>query len=177
MIGVIITYAFLIVTLMTKTIPVTIIFLPFFAPVTSFFVLAYDEGSKWDKCNAILPISRTVTVVEKYVLLLMNVFSYVIFLSILLYVLSDAEIIEAIKIIPGMLLLGLTSALIAFPFFFKGKAKKTLTIWIIASIIFLPTETKIIANHENDYLIAIFTVLLFVCSLLLSINFYKKREF
>ena len=176
MVFVISIYVFMVAWMLFNANALVILFLPF-VPGISFLVLAYDEGSRWHNYNSILPVSRTVTVIEKYVLLLMNVFSYVIFLSILLYVLSDGEIIEAIKIIPGMLLLGLTSALIAFPFFFKGKAKKTLTIWIIASIIFLPTETKVIANHENDYLIAIFTVLLFICSMLLSISFYKKREF
>ena len=177
LLGVILTYAFLIVTLMIKAIPVTIIFFPFFAPVASFFVLAYDEGSKWDKCNAILPISRTTTVVEKYVFLLLSVVSYIFIFCLCLLFMSDNDIINVIRLIPGLLFLELTAPLIAFPLAFKGKTKKAFTICIIANIIFLPIATKIIAKHENDYLIAIFTVLLFLCSLLLSIHFYKKREF
>lgn len=154
-------------------------------------IIAYDETYKWNKCEAVLPISRTASVLEKYVLLLVFILPVVIIYGFIVLYSFNFSLADAIGYMSVMLLSGIMAPSVIFPVAFKFgylKAKMLITVLlviIVGSITMINTRTimgsglvdQAFTPQNNSSVFAIIAVVVLGISMLLSINFYKKREF
>ena len=153
--------------------------------------LAYDDYYKWNKYEVVLPVSRVQAVIEKYILLLIFILPSAIISSLAFFLAFHYDFREMISLISIMLFTGVMMPTVVYPLFFKvGYAKaKTLSVVlqgiIISLIVFINMRnisgemliTGSFAPQKSTPLFAVAAVILLGISMLLSIQFYKKREF
>ncbi|MCH5317550.1 MAG: ABC-2 transporter permease [Eubacterium sp.] len=154
-------------------------------------ILAYDDYYRWNKNEVVLPVSRAQAVLEKYVLLFILILPAIIISNIVFFFVFHFGLREIISLISLMLFAGVMVPSVVFPICFKigyTRAKAFIGIMIpiiMAAIVLinvgnLSGEMMIIGKftpQQNAYLFAVAAIVLLGVSMLLSINFYKKREF
>ena len=153
--------------------------------------LAYDDFYKWNKYEVVLPVSRVLAVLEKYLLLMIFILPSIIVSNLVFFLVFRYDLREMISLLSIMLFTGVMMPSVVFPLFFKvGYAKaKTLSVVlngvIISSIVFINMRnisgdfliTGSFTPQKNTYLFAIAAIILLGISMMFSIKFYKKREF
>lgn len=160
-------------------------------PIT---ISAYDEQCKWNTYEAVLPISRKQTVIEKYIIaLIMTVPSTIIYSAILIVLQSvnlySENASEIIFSAPLMLLFGILPPSIMLPIIFKfgylkGRIIKFIFIAVLAAMISIVsygyisvTETQNLFNAAFAIIVLAVVVVIFVISLLISNAVYRNKEF
>lgn len=157
-------------------------------PIT---IIAYDEASKWNKFEAIIPVSKTKIVLEKYVLVLILVFPAIIFEGLIYFLTMNFSSEKVLDLMFLMICSSFIIPTVIFPIIFRfGYLKSRLIGGLIAGILAVSTTfinsasitgDRLIDGQftplENTYLIAVVAGLLFLTSLGLSVFLYKKREF
>ena len=154
------------------------------------YIMAIDEMYKWNKYEAFLPISKASAVLEKYVLLLISILPYMLIYTILL-IFFKQDIQTIISEFSILLFMGTVIPSILLPIVFKSGYVKAKTITLVFIALYMAITVVINAEsaqlneliigiyapREKSYINAIIAVVLFGISMLLSISFYKKREF
>lgn len=155
-------------------------------------IIAYEESYKWNKYEAVLPVSRTQTVLEKYILLLIFILPAVIIFGLLVLFSFNFELADTLSYMCILLFCGIIAPSVIFPVAFKFgylKAKMIITVLlvvIVSSITIINTRTIMggglvregtFTAQSNSYIFAVFAVIVLAVSMPLSIRFYKKREF
>lgn len=156
-------------------------------PIT---ILAYDEAYKWNKYEAILPISRAIAVCEKYMLLIILVFPAILIECLIFRFAIGFSTDEILSLASLMLFCGLIAPIIIFPVTFrfgytKGRLINILIIAILSATITIVNMKNISGGTMIEgkftpmgdaFLFAFIAVVLFIISLICSIVLYKKRE-
>ena len=154
-------------------------------------ILAYEDYYRWNKSEVTLPISRTQAVLEKYIFLFILILPAIIISNLFFFFVFNFDIREIISLISIMLFTSVIVPSIVFPVCFKiGYTRAKVFIGILIPIIMgvivfinvgnLSGEMLILGEftpQQNAYLFAVAAVILLGISMLLSIRFYKKREF
>lgn len=157
-------------------------------PVTA---MAYDEQAKWERYALTLPLSRTQLVVSKYILALVLIAVGIVLgfgVSALITILKgetlDAIMLGTVTLTCAGVGLFINSALL--PFLFKLGSEKArmmmMAIMILPTVLIVIVAKMGLTVNEGTLkmaliLLPIFLVLLFVVSLFISIQIYKKKEF
>ncbi len=157
-------------------------------PITA---MAYDEQAKWERYALTLPLSRTQLVVSKYILaLLLIVVSIVIgfAMSVIVTLLKGATLDVAMLGVVTLACAGvgifINSALL--PFLFKLGSEKARM--LMMAVMILPTVLILVVARMGltitaealkliMILLPVGLVVMFIASLYISIQIYKKKEF
>ena len=157
-------------------------------PVTA---MAYDEQAKWERYALTLPLSRTQLVVSKYILALLLVIIGIVLgfgMSVAVTLLKgdslDVVTLVAVTLTCAGVGVFINSALL--PFLFKLGSEKARM--LMMAIMILPTVLiVIVAKMGLELNVTILKwmlllapvglILMFVVSLFISIQIYKKKEF
>ena len=154
-------------------------------------IIAYDEMYKWNKCEVLLPVVRTISVLEKYIFLLVFLLPVAIIYGIIALFSFNFNLTDTIGYMSFLLLCGIIAPSVVLPIAFKIgylKAKMLITVLIV---IMVGTVTTInirtiwgggfayqaFTPQNNSLVFAVIAIALLGISMLLSIWFYKKREF
>ena len=154
-------------------------------------ILGFEDHYRWNKTEVTLPISRTQAVLEKYILLFVFIIPAIIISNIIFFFVFSFDFREIISLVSIMLFTSVIVPSIVFPICFKiGYTRAKVFIGILIPIIMgaivfinvgnLSGEMLIIGKftpQQNAYLFAVAAVIFLGISMLLSIRFYKKREF
>ena len=154
-------------------------------------ILGYEDYYRWNKTEVTLPVSRTKAVLEKYILLFIFVLPAIIISNLVFFFIFSFDFREIISLISIMLFTGVIVPSIAFPICFKiGYTRAKVFIGILIPVIMgaivfinvgnLSGEMLIIGKftpQQNAYLFSVAAMIFLGISMLLSIRFYKKREF
>lgn len=153
-------------------------------------ILAFDDYYKWNKCEVVMPVSRTTAVLEKYLFLLIIILPAMLIAFFALHFVFELNTEEAIGMISFMLLSGFAAPSVTLPLSFKlGYTKAKIASMVATGIMIFvmiaisnlfsealaPGEMLDLTLDMNVF--AIIAVVVLGISMLLSINFYKKREF
>ena len=153
--------------------------------------LAYDDYYRWNKSEVTLPVSRTLAVLEKYLLLLIFILPTIIISNLVFLLVFKYSLSDIIRLMSLMLFAGAIVPSLIFPISFKiGYTRaKTINILLTAFIVSIISFLNIgnisgdnvingtFAPQKSTPLFAVAAVILLGISMLLSIKFYKKREF
>lgn len=150
---------------------------------------SYDERDKWCTYSAALPVSRTQLVSVKYIISLFWGLTATLFTAIIqAYKMINTSfvLVDYLSIMVLITTVCLVAPSIFMPFMFKLGAEKGRILYYViigattALFVFL-TSTRVYKFIINDiFVIAVFfiiAVVIYIASWLLSIKFYKKREF
>ena len=157
-------------------------------PVT---ILAYDEAYKWNKYEVILPVDKKLAVCEKYLLLIIFVIPAILIECLVFYFTLHFSLDNILSLMYLMLFCGLIAPIIVLPVTFrfgylKGKLTNILIVGILAASISVINAKNISGGTliegnftpvRDAFMFAVIAVVLFIISLLISANVYKKREF
>ncbi len=156
---------------------------------------SYDEREKWCTYSAALPYSKAKQVSAKYIIgLLASVISIIIITAAQLYKLCTGSVYSAndlIFLILQLFAISLLPPAFTLPFIFKfGTEKGRILYYVVigasCALITINSESfdlselsQAAASNGNSYLMLFFvaSVILYVVSWILSVKFYKKREF
>lgn len=153
-------------------------------PIT---VFAYDEGAKWSRYEAILPIKKSVSVTEKYLLLLILVVPAVIIFGALSAVRNELNFNDAV-INAGVIFISSSIApCTAFPIIFKfgylkGRILNIIIIAVMVAFITVLTSVKNTLDFENaeitisPFVFIIIPFVILAISYLISLAIYKSKE-
>ena len=154
-------------------------------------ILAYDDHFRWSKTEVILPVRKTAAVIEKYLFLIILILPAIIVSNLIFFLIFRYDMREVISLFSLMLFSGVMVPSVIFPISFKIGYTRAKTISgiiipiIMAAIVFinvgnLSGEMLILGAftpQKNAYLAAVVAIVLLGISMMLSIRFYKKREF
>lgn len=154
-------------------------------------ILGFEDFYRWNKTEVTLPVSRTQAVLEKYALLFVFIIPAIVISNLIFFFVFSFDFREIISLVSIMLFTSVIVPSIVFPICFKiGYTRAKVFIGILIPIIMgaivfinvgnLSGEMLIIGKftpQQNAYLFAVAAVILIGISMLLSIRFYKKREF
>lgn len=155
-------------------------------------LISYDEREKWDKYSGTLPYTRAQLVSSKYLIgLFGNIIVFVLIAVVQAFRMAKGGTFvleEYLTVITLLLSVSLIAPTILYPIVFKFGAEKGRIFYYIiigsacaVSTVFINTDIGLFSEKLNNFLsIAIILaviVLLYTASWLLSIQFYKKREF
>ncbi len=153
-------------------------------PITA---ISYDERANWDKYALTMPVSRTHMVLSKYVLgLVLSVFAFI--LNLIAQIALGTEMnIENIITISVMFSISIIFISLLLPIMFKlGVEKGRMMMFMV---LMLPTLIIILFSKLIDappteemmmkalYILPFITIILYISSIFISINIYKKKEF
>lgn len=153
-------------------------------PIT---VFAYDEVAKWSRYEAILPMKKSVTVTEKYLLLLILVIPAVIIFGALSAVRNELNFNDAV-INAGVIFISSSIApCTAFPIIFKfgylkGRIINVIIIAVMVAFITALTSVKNTLEFENaeitinPFIFIIIPFAILAISYLISLAIYKSKE-
>ncbi len=153
-------------------------------PIT---VFAYDEGAKWSRYEAILPMKKSVSVTEKYLLLLILVVPAVIVFGTLYAIRNDLNFNDAV-INAGVIFISSSIApCTAFPIIFKfgylkGRILNIIIIAVMVAFITALTSVKNTLEFENaeitinPFIFIIIPFAILAISYLISLAIYKSKE-
>lgn len=154
-------------------------------------ILGFEDHYRWNKTEVTLPVSRTQAVLEKYFLLFIFIIPAIIISNLVFFFVFSFDLKEIVSLVSIMLFTSVIVPSIVFPVCFKiGYTRARVFIGILIPILMgaivfinvgnLSGEMLIIGKftpQQNAYLFAVAAVILLGISMLLSISFYKKREF
>lgn len=154
-------------------------------------IIGYDEAYKWNRYEVLTPVSRALSVLEKYLLLFIIILPTVLIYSITLSVFHSLTFQNSINLMAIMFFVGAISPIIVFPIIFRFGYLKGRIINIIIAVIFVLSINIISAKtitgdmfiegtftpQNNTFLFAFIAVILLIFSCMLSIKLYSKREF
>lgn len=154
-------------------------------------IMAYDETSKWNKIEAVLPISKSKIVIEKYIFVLICVVPAIVIECLLFYLIQNFSFSSILSLGYLMLFSGLIVPIIILPITFRfGYLKSKLIGGLIAGILTcsitvinmrnITGETMIdgyFTPQKDAFLVVVLTIVLMIISLGLSVVLYEKREF
>lgn len=153
-------------------------------PITA---ISYDERANWDKYGLTMPVSRAEMVLSKYILgLILSTFSLVLIfiIQILMGTEMNKENITVPFVIFGISILFISLIL---PIMFRFGVEKgrmlmfivlmipTILITMLPNIFKTPPSEEMITKAL--YALPIIILIIFILSILISINIYKKKEF
>jgi len=156
-------------------------------PIT---IMAYDEAYKWNKYELILPVSKNIIVLEKYVLSLIFVIPFVLIESVLLSFTAAVDSSDLFSLISLMFFCGAVIPSIVLPIIFKfgylkGRIINIILILLITVLVNLVNYKNIsggtmvdgaFSPQNNTFLFSLVSIVLLIVSYLLSVKFYKNRE-
>lgn len=153
-------------------------------PIT---VFAYDEAAKWSRYEAILPMKKSVTVTEKYLLLLILVIPTVIIFGTLSAVRTDLNFNDAVINAGTIFIISAFVPCIAFPIIFKfgylkGRIINVIIVAAMVAVITILTAIKNTLDFENaeitinPFIFIIIPFAILAISYLISLAIYKSKE-
>ena len=156
-------------------------------PIT---ISAYDEQTKWNSYEAILPVGRKNIAAEKYLITLCLVLPVTLIYSAVLYFAKEESLNTFLLNAAMMLLFGIISPCIILPIISRfGYLKGRIINFIIAILVVIASisasASGIIESTGGIKLtagvlaaiLAAAAVLIFIASLLISAAIYSKKEF
>ncbi len=181
-----ISFVFLAISMYNKS-----IYLSFYSAamvsIIPVILIGYDDGYKWNKYEMITPVSRKVTVIEKYLLLLIFIIPIIAAESLILYFRLKLKGFELIGLTFLLLFCSVIVPVIVLPIIYKfgylkGKMINLIIVGILSCGITLLNIRYSLFNgkfipHNDIFLFGTISVILFAISIFLSIKFYSKREF
>lgn len=157
-------------------------------PIT---ISAYDEQSKWNLYEAVLPVSRKQIVLEKYLLTALIVIPVSVIYSVILFAAKGGNLNEVLLNFTIMLLFGLISPCVILPIIYKfGYLKgRIINLIIIALLMAIASVSAIASINANQAVYSVFAggfavmilaaaaAVIFIISAAISIYIYNKKEF
>lgn len=162
--------------------------------ITGINTLALDEQSKWNQYALVLPFSRASLVLGKYIMLfIMAVISAAVVMAVEGCIIGGASLTAVAEV--GLLsLLGSMFAMsLVMPFIYKfGIERGRYVLMAIVMIPFLvaligkesgiPLPVSFIDNvfktiEHNPWILVVLAILFVLCSLLISVQICKKKEY
>lgn len=157
-------------------------------PIT---ISAYDEQSKWNLYEAVLPVSRKQIVLEKYLLTALIVIPVSVIYSVILFAAKGGNLNEVLLNFTIMLLFGLISPCVILPIIYKfGYLKgRIINLIIIALLMAIASVSAIASINANQAVYSVFNssfavmilaaaaAVIFIISAAISIYIYNKKEF
>lgn len=150
-------------------------------------VFAYDEKAKWDKFALTTTVSRYDMVLSKYILAIFFITFGLIFSVIVQGIIAPGKWQEALTVSLGTAGAGIVMISILFPLLFKfGSEKGRLILMLILFfpvILMLLLEKLGFKEPNGDwiqwlpYIAPVIIIVLFIISILVSLNIYNKKEF
>ncbi len=152
---------------------------------------AFDESTRWEKYQAIIPLKKMVIVAEKYILVFIFVLILIVVSVINLVFRFDSSIDVVLDKVSSLYTLGLILPAFMFPIMFRfGYIKARMINMIITVLLVLSLYTSNIGlafisvpsaeNHVVSYKFSIIiiaaTFLFFTISWLFSMLLYSKKE-
>ena len=161
-----------------------ILFLFAMMPVTA---ISYDERANWDKYGLTMPVSRADMIISKYILGLI-LSTLVLILNFIVQLLLGTKMnTENIMSIFSIFCLSIIFFSVLLPIMFKFGVEKGRTVMylvlMIPTILILLLSNVIKAPPSDDiilkalYALPFITILVFLLSIFISVNIYKKKEF
>lgn len=153
-------------------------------PITA---MSYDERANWDKYALAMPVSRINIVLSKYILgFILSCIALII--SLIAQIIIDTSInTENIGATLLIFVLSLLFTSILLPIMFKFGVEKGRMLMFI--VLFTPTIAimllpKLIPTPPTEemimkmlYAFPVIVIIIYILSIFLSINIYKKKEF
>lgn len=161
------------------------------ASIMTTITFAFDESTRWEKYQAIIPLKKIIVVTEKYFLVFIFVLILTVIFAINLVVRFDSSIDSVLDKVSSFCTLGIILPAFMFPFMFRfGYIKAKMINIIISVFLVLSLYTSNIGfdfisvpdagNHAVSYkfslIIIIAVFLLFIMSWLFSLLLYSKKE-
>lgn len=157
-------------------------------PIT---ISAYDEQSKWNLYEAVLPVSRKQIVLEKYLLTALIVIPVSVIYSVILFAAKGGNLNEVLLNFTIMLLFGLISPCVILPIIYKfGYLKgRIINLIIIALLMAIASVSAIASINANQAVYSVFAggfavmilaaaaAVIFIISAAISVYIYNKKEF
>ncbi len=157
-------------------------------PIT---ISAYDEQSKWNLYEAVLPVSRKQIVLEKYLLTALIVIPVSVIYSVILFAAKGGNLNEVLLNFTIMLLFGLISPCVILPIIYKfGYLKgRIINLIIIALLMAIASVSAIASINANQAVYSVFNssfavmilaaaaAVIFIISAAISVYIYNKKEF
>lgn len=148
--------------------------------------MSYDEKAKWDKYALSMPLSRDDMVISKYIISIIF-FTAAFLLNIILNLLmGSTEIGKMLFESTVLCAVGILYISIILPILFKYGVEKSrlivmmvfFTPWIMIVIlsklnINIPYEQIL---NKSSFILSIISILVFIISILISLNIYKRKE-
>lgn len=158
-------------------------------PITA---LAYDERSKWDRLAAMMPYSYRNLVLSKYLLgficvLGAAILSFIVKIASAIYLKESIAVNTFLELLPIVCLASIFLA-INLPFMFKmGVEKGRLVFFVfiaivgVGGVVFGEKATQLLSSLQMSIVlimgfILLFSVVMNVISIALSISIYKHKE-
>lgn len=153
-------------------------------PITAF---SFDEKANWDKYGLAMPVSRTEMVLSKYILgIITSLFAFI--LNFVAQILMGTEM-NTENIVSTLVIFGISIIFISImlPITFKFGVEKgrilmfvvlmlpTMIILLLKDYIKTPPSEKML--EKLLYALPIVIIVIFILSVLMSINIYNKKEF
>lgn len=153
-------------------------------PIT---VFAYDEGAKWSRYEAILPMKKSVSVTEKYLLLIILVLPIVLIFGVVSAIRNGLNLNDAVLNIGVLFISSMIAPCVAFPIIFKfgylkGRILNIIIIAVMVAFITVLTSVKNTLEFENaeitinPFVFIIIPFIILALSYLISFAIYKKKE-
>lgn len=157
----------------------------------SVFTMAYDENSKWNRYEAILPIKESTIVLEKYILVSITTIPFIILETLAFYFVKELSVENTASLAYLMIFIGIICPAVTLPINFrfgylKGKLINFIVIAVMAAsvtainMINSTGGTAVDSNFKpqaDAFLFAVLAVILFIISFGLSVVLYRRREF
>lgn len=157
-------------------------------PIT---ISAYDEQTKWNSYEAILPVGRKNIAAEKHLITLCLVLPVTLIYSAVLYFTKEESLNTFLLNAAMMLLFGIISPCIILPIisrfgYLKGRIINFIIIAILVVIASISASASGIIESTGGIkltagvlaaILAAAAVLIFIASLLISAAIYSKKEF
>ena len=176
-------YGFMSVSTKSNSMGAMIIVMCAILPTT---FMSYDEKANWDKYALSMPLSRDDMVLSKYIISIFF-FAAAFLLNIVLNLLMGSTEIEKMLFESTILsTVGILYISIILPILFKYGVEKSRLIvlmvffapWIIV-VLFLKLNVNIPYKQIfNTYssILPLISIVIFIISILISLNIYKKKE-
>lgn len=152
-------------------------------PISS---MSYDEMAKWDKYALTMPVSKANMVFSKY-LLSFSCTAVGGILSLIVTYISTKDLLESTLTTLLVMSMGIILISIMLPFIFKLGVEKArilmfllfiipVLLTMVASKLDIPMPSEAVMKNAL-YFLPVVTIIVAICSILISIKVYKHKEF
>ena len=149
-------------------------------------VMSYDERDKWDKYALSMPLSRTDMVLSKYIMSMIFLL-IAFFLNIVLNLLiGSAPIKEVLFESTTLCAVGVLYISLTLPILFKygvEKSRLIVTIVLFTPAVIIILFSKFSVNMPDkqilnilSFILPMISIVIFIISILISLNIYKRKE-